>query len=326
MEGLFKVRTPPPPYIPVQIPFFDYVVDIYSDRVVVTKADGTTIQLSTIADLNNWLGNITDKKIRINVNVEIYDNLMLTPNEYWFFGEWIHGSIHLFSGKYTIISFTRLGDAGYRGYVTTYNPQIRDYVDISGSKIYSVYADLDIHGKADMILRDIVICVEMAYESFIEYVDGDIYVRGGFVNIMRSTLLNAYIEADFISLEDVTSREYTGAWIMISRIWADIRGTVDASNTLVAILYFRNTVLKNIEALSSVTIDLPTINYYSIHYRIVFIGIRKGSNPYYHDPLPSNITCYFDEANRKIVINNTTENAYNIVLTYEITTVLPAYM
>jgi hypothetical protein len=36
------------------IPVFDYIVDIYSDKIVITNPDGSTTQLSTIADLNNW--------------------------------------------------------------------------------------------------------------------------------------------------------------------------------------------------------------------------------------------------------------------------------
>jgi hypothetical protein len=325
MEGLFKLKMPPPPYIPVQIPFFDYIIDIYSDKVVVTKADGTKTQLSTINDLNNWLSNITGKRIRINANVEVYNDIYLSPNEYWIFGEWIHSYIYLLSGKHTIISFTRLGDHSNRGYVTNYNPQTRGYMDVSGLKLYSVYADLDLHGTSDMTLRDIVIYVEMTYQSFIDYIIGDLYMRGGYISIMRSTLHNAYIEADYISLNNVTSSEYTGAWVMITRNGVDISGIVNASETLEAVLYLRNTVFKSVGANSSVTIDLPSINYYFVHYRVVFIGVRKGSNPYYYDPLPSGVTYYLDEVNRKIVINNTTTNSYNIVLRYEITTILPLY-
>jgi hypothetical protein len=57
----------------------------------------------------------------------------------------------------------------------------------------------------------------------------------------------------------------------------------------------------------------------------VFIGVRKGSNPYYYDPLPSGVTYYLDEVNRKIVINNTTGNAYTILVAYEVATELPRY-
>jgi hypothetical protein len=318
-----QVQVPVAP--PVGVPAFDYVVDIYSDRIVITSPDGATMQLSTIADLNNWLRNITGKRIRINAHVEVYDSIHLSPNEYWIFGEWIHGSIHLCGRNITIVSFTRLGESGYRTYVTNYNPQLNDYVDVSGLKLYSVYADVDIHGKSDMILRDVLIYVEMTHTSFIEYIEGDIYMRGAFVDVMRSTLHNVHIDADCIDLEDVTSKDYLGTWVMISRRWAPIRGTVDARYTVDAMLHLRNTVFKRVEARSSLVISLPTINWYFVHYRVVFIGVRKGSNPYYYDPLPSGVTYQFDEVNKSIVINNATDTGYDIVLTYEITTNIPLY-
>jgi hypothetical protein len=322
--GLFKIKKPTIPPTPT-IPVFDYIVDIYSDKVVVTNPDGTTTQLSTIADLNNWLKNITGKKIRINANVEVYNDLILTPNEYWFFGEWIHGSIYLLSGKHTIISFTRLGDKSYRAFVSNYDPTTWNKMDVSGLKLYSVYAELDIHGRSDMVLRDVLIYVEQTYESFIEYVVGDLYMRGAYISIMRSTLHNVYIDADYISLQDVTSSDYMGSWVMITRWGADLKGTVDANNTLDAMLYLRITKFVNVGGSSSITINLPTINFYFVHYRLLFIGVRKGSNPYYYDPLPSGVTYQFDEVNRKIIINNTTSNSYIIVLTYEVTTTLPLY-
>jgi hypothetical protein len=320
-----QVPPAPPVALPIGVPAFDYIVDIYSDKVVITNPDGTTTQLSTISDLNNWLRNITGKKVRINTHVEIYDDICLSPNEYWIFGEWIHGDVYLLSGKHTIISFTRLGDTSYRGYVTNYDPQTRSSTDVSGLKLYSVYADVSIHGRSDMILRDILIHVEMTYQSFIEYIEGDIYMRGGLINIERSTLHNVYIDADFLSLDNVTSSDYMGTWVMITRYRVFIRGTVNARETLDAWIYLRHSVVWRVEAQSSAGIDLPTIDYYDVHYRVLFIGVRKGTNPYYYDPLPPGVTYRFDAENRRIIIENTTNTGYDIVLTYEITTTLPLY-
>ena len=323
-RGLFKIKKPTMPPTP-SIPAFDYVVDIYSDKVVITNPDGTTTQLSTITELNNWLRSITGKKIRINANVEVYDDIYLSPNEYWIFGEWMHGNIYLLSGKHTIISFTRLGNQMYRAFVSNYDPQTNTRTDVSGLKLYSIYAELDIHGTSDMVLRDILIYVEQTYVSYFEYIVGDVYIRGGNINFTRVTLRNAYIDADYVDLQDVISSDYIGAWVIITRYAVVIRGTVDAKNTLDAMLYLRGSRFIRVGANSSATIDLPTIDSYVVHYKVVFIGVRKGSNPYYYDPLPSGVTYYFDEVNKKIVITNTTTNSYDIVLTYEITTTLPTY-
>jgi hypothetical protein len=322
--GLFKLRKPTIPPTP-PIPVFGYVIDIYSDKVVITNPDGTTTQLSTISDLNNWLSNITGRKIRVNANVEVYDDLILTPNEYWIFGEWIHGNIYLLGGRHTIISFTRLGDDQYLHHVSNYDPVASKRTDVSGLKLYSVYADLNIRGTSDMILRNVLIYVEQTYMGNIEYVTGDLYIRGTYANIMRSTLHNAYIDADYVYLTDVTG-EYKGTWVIIGRNYTEVSGTVDASRTNNTFLYLRRSELRSVAGGSSVAIDLlniPPIDWLEIHYRVLFIGVRKGSNPYYYDPLPSGVTYQFDEANRKIIINNITPISYNILLTYEVSTYLP---
>ena len=320
--GLFRIKPPPitmppPPPTPA-IPAFDYVVDIYSDKVVVTNPDGTTTQLASIAELNSWLGNITGKRIRINVNVELYSDIYLSPNEYWIFGEWIHGNVYLTGKNITIVSFTRLGDESYRAYVTNYDPETQAYTDVSGLKLYSIYAELYIYRGGDINHRDVLIYVEHTSTSYVEYIVGDMYMRGRGIVIVRSTLHNAYVEADWLILEDVTSSGNMGVWVMIARCVAEIRGTVDARNTFYAMLYLYDTRLISVGAQSSVTVDLPTINYDFIHYRVVFIGVMKGSNPYYYDSLPSGVTWYFDDVNRRLVITNNTSNSYDIVLAYEI--------
>jgi hypothetical protein len=319
--GLFKIKKPTIPPTPT-IPAFDYIVDIYSDKVVVTNPDGTTTQLSTIADLNNWLRNITGKRIRVNANVDVYDDLVFTPNEYWIFGEWIHGNVYLLSGKHTIISFTRLGDQSYRAFVSNYDPQTNTYTDVSGLKLYSIYAELDIHGTSDMVLRDILIYVEQTYVSYIKYIVGDVYMRGGYINFTGVTLRNAHIDASVLELSNVASSGGTGTWF-IKTLNAFISGAVDASNTGFAALYLRVSALISVGANSSAMINLPAINHPTLLYRVVSVGVRKGTLPgcVYVDPLPSGVTWYFDDVNRRIVINNATTGSYDIDVVCEITTI-----
>jgi len=326
---LFKIkRSAIPPVIPPTppTPVFDYVIDIYSDKVVITNPDGSTTQLSSISDLNNWLRNIAGKRIRVNANVEVYDDLILTPNEYWIFGEWIHGNIYLLSGKHTIISFTRLGDYLYGMktrkipcYITNYDPQIEDYVDISGSKIYSVYADLGLYGSPDMVLNDITVYILDSFGSYIEYINGDIYIQNcQELNILNSTLRNAYIEADFLRLSNVVSR-VGGVWFIKTRLHTAIDETVDPGDAF-ATLYLRVSGYVDVPANSSATIDLRTINCPTL-YRVISIGIRKRSTSgIYNDPLPSGVTYQFDEVNKKLVLTNNTSNSYDIDILYEITT------
>jgi len=312
--GLFKIKPPPAPPIPA-IPAFDYVIDIYSDKVVITNPDGTTTQLSTITDLNNWLSNITGRKIRINVNVEIYDRLLLTPNEYWFFGEWIRGGIYLLGGKYTIISFTKLGDYGMGALLINYDPGARTQTDISGSFIYSVYSDAYIAGKSNMILSNVSIYIELTMESYFEYINGDLYIRGGLVEVFNSTLRTAVIDADVLRIGNVAG----GAWMVRSWYRTDVLyGSIDLSSIWYGGIQLRNGWYIRADANTTKTLSIPTFTGDKAQCKLITIGVMKAGGNEYYDSLPSGVTYYFDETNNQLVIQNTTPNTYWIFIVYEL--------
>jgi hypothetical protein len=294
----------------------------------VTKADGTTIQLADVWDLDDWLTNITGKRIRINANVEVSDDydLILTPNEYWIFGERIEGNLYLLDGKHTIVSFaTRLGNARGFCFVRNYDPDRRTETNVSGLKLFIIGGDVMITGRADMVLKNVSIHIEDTDESDISYIEGDVYACGRSVNIYNSVIRFLYLDSHYATLDSITNPDYEGIWVIKTHEQVSINN-VNSYNVNYVHAIMRHNKLVNVGANSSVTIDLPSIGYRYHHYRVVFIGVRKGSNPYYYDPLPSGVTYSLDEANRKIVINNTTANAYTILVTYEVATELPRYV
>jgi hypothetical protein len=320
-QQLSVAPAPAPAPVPVPTVPFDYTIDIYADKIIVNDAYGNTVAtFSTINDLNNWIKNVSRKRIRINANVEVYDNLILPPNEYWIFGEWIHGNIYLLDGKHTIISFAKIGDAVFGGHVTNLDPETLRRTDVSGLKLYSVYADIDIHGTVDMVLNDVQIYAMNTLVSDIGYVVGDLYIIGHLILIEESTLINAYIDVNILYLLNVVSNNYRGLWTIISRLGAVINGTVDARYAGATVLYMRIGDIVTVNARSSASIALPRILGSGIQYNVALIGVMKGSDPFFVDPLPSGVTYQFDDVNNALVINNTTDNSYTIIVAYEIAT------
>jgi hypothetical protein len=319
--GLFKIKKPTIPPTP-SIPVFDYIVDIYSDKVVVTNPDGSTTQLSTISDLNSWLRNITGKRIRINANVEVYNDIYLSPNEYWIFGEWIRGKIYLLSGKHTIISFTRLGDLSNRSGIFNYDLQLNEYTDVSGSRIYSVYANLYLQGTDSMILNNILVYLVHASECFITYVRGSVYIiNGGYISLTNSTLYDVFVDADELFLGTIAS-DGTGTWTLISRYTTYFGGGgVDASQVYDIRFHFTITRTESLLANTSKTITLPSISGTGMTYKVVFIGVykRTPSHDYICNPLPSEVTYQLDATNKTLTIQNGTTSPQDIYIVIEMT-------
>jgi hypothetical protein len=313
--GLFKIKKllPPPPLPP--IPVFDYVIDIYSDKIVITNPDGSTTQLTTISDLNNWLGNVTGRKIRINVNVEVSRDIYLTPNEYWIFGERVSGTIYLLSGKHTIVSFAQLGE------VTNYTWRPTVYYDISGSRLFILYAEyVDITGTSDMMLDDLVIVVYHSYSTSLEYaVNSDLYAQGYFIHSAVSVLRNVYINAGYANFEDVRTSGNVGSWLVVSHREAGA-SPLDLTNVRVAVLHLIDTWRIGVSPRSTFKIWLPNIKGTNwTFFKVIAIGVERcGEYVCVVDPLPPDVTYTVDVDSGELRIENNTDSSYDIAVVYEV--------
>jgi len=61
---------------------FDYVIDMYTDKIEITDRSGSKTTLSSIDELNNWLSSVTGKNILIWNNGDMEGTLKLTNNTY----------------------------------------------------------------------------------------------------------------------------------------------------------------------------------------------------------------------------------------------------
>jgi hypothetical protein len=328
MRGVIKIptpTTPPPPPVPsVSVPIFDYTIDIYADKIVVTDASGNTVAtLSTIDDLNNWLKNVRGKKIRINVNDVVMQDLVLTSNEYWIYGEWIDANVRILEPNTTIYSWAPMGNKEYALFVTNKSPDTNDFVDASGLRLYAfTYADVDIEGKQGVFtLQDIIIYVAWSVASYIKFASGDVYIQGADIWLQDSSLRNAYVVA-WKELYLVRVAGNLGNWIMIS--YSDT-AVVDCSLTDVRYAYLSLTRKEGVAVNpnSSATINLLYLsigsNLGGIWYYVKTIGLLKQTGKTLNsaiDPLPSGVTWSIDPDNAQLTITNNTTSTLNIQVVY----------
>jgi hypothetical protein len=310
-----QLQIAPAPAVPA-MPAFDYVIDIYANKIVVTDAYGNTVAtLNTINDLNSWLSNVRGKKIRINANVEVYDTLYLTSNEYWIFGEWIHSTIYLIEKNISIYSFTSLGDSMMMNYVRNEPPPSYKYLDVSGLRLFAPYADLNIFAEEGSMQSGVVIVVGNTSQSFLGNIDGDIYIAGSMINIMDSRLRNSVILAQYLSLDNVYGENYEGTWLIISL------GNTELKNTSTKNCGYSNAYLKfirrvSVGANSTATLPLEIPDAWNGMVVVDGIYVPSGDTIYAFNPVPSGITYQIDLSQKAIVITNNTSNSYTIVVIY----------
>ena len=338
MKGVLKIPIPPPP-VPAPIPIFDYIIDIYVDKVVVTDAYGNTVAtLSTVNDLNNWLRNVKGKKIRINANTVVIDDLYLPQNEYWIFGERIASNIYLREKNITIISFAPLTSYTSGTYVTNYDPDTDGYnIDVSGFKLFAVFADVDIAGSETVTtISDISIHVLSSSTIVLDSVDGDVYLVGNDIRIYNSTLRNAFIFAfSSLSMGNISSGTSSspawGVWCIVSQASYTAFANVSLDHVVRVYINIRRVIRAKLDANSSKTFDLlkftqqtPTGRY--VRYiveafgllRVAYAGVTNNINISTVDPPPPGVTYSIDLSAQQVTITNNTSNAVDVILIYRL--------
>jgi hypothetical protein len=317
VRGVIKLPILQPPAVPPALtPLFDYIIDIYADKVVITDSHGNTVAtLSTVSDLNSWLSSIRGKRIRINAHVEVYDTLLLTGNEYWIFGEWIHSYIYLLDKNITIYSFTNLADALMRNFIDNAPPPDYTGRDISGFKLFAPYADLYISAPSGSMSNDVMINVGRTSHSTLQGIDGDIHIMGSNIYITNSKLRNAVILAHYLGLDAVYSQGYEGSWFIVSLQDTEL-SNVSTRDCGWVTSYLR--FIRSVDVEANSTADLPLEIPDTWGGTVVVDGIYtlSGDTISALNPAPSGITYQIDPNQKAIVITNNTPNSYTLVIIY----------
>jgi len=308
-------------------PNFDYVIDINSSNVVIRDAYGNAAILNSVSDLNDWLKNVKGKKIRINANTVVVDDLYLTQNEYWIFGERIASNIYLREKNITIISFAP------RIYVTNYEDGFN--IDVSGFKLFAVYADVTIGSSTPATpVSDISIHVLSSSRIVLDGVDGDVYLISNDITIFNSILRNAFIFAsDALVMSYVSGgtsdSPAQGVWCIVSQASVVSFFIVSLDHVAKACISIRHAILATLGANSSKTFDLlkfiqqtSTTRYvrYTVEafglLREAYAGVTKNINIRAVDPPPPGVTYSIDPSVQQVTITNSTSNAVSVMLVY----------
>jgi hypothetical protein len=309
------------------LPVFDYVIDIYSDKIVVTASDGTATTLGSVVELNDWLKNVRDKRIRINAHVVVTSDLALTRNEYWVFGEWINTNVYVAEPNTTIVSFAPLGNAWGGYYVSNMSPDTGEYVDASGFKLFAVYADVDIETPYPVpppTYMPVTIVVLSTTRSLLIGTRGDVVVKGFYFEMDYCKLGNTFIDVDESWITYcVADNSFV---VLISRRYTRL-DNVNLDNVLGFLCDMRFLIYDvGVPAGGSISIDLPLPRKnedYDLY--IEQVGVANtydapdGSySLYYLTPLPSGVTYSVDAPNKRIVITNSTTSYVYVTVIFRI--------
>jgi hypothetical protein len=314
--GGFSTVVLAPPVVKPPLPAYDYIIDIYSDKIVITASDGSTTTLNTISDLNGWLKNVRDKKIRINAHVEVTADVYLTRNEYWIFGEWFKGNVLLTEDSITLISFAPLGYEKNWTYVTNKLSET-EYFNCSNLKLYALtYADVYIIWYADQPRLPLgSVHVEESSYTLLGHVVGDVNISGRNVSIEDCILRRAFLLGRrYLRLDNVAApaRGVGSYWYIISLFLTDFYN-VNIDNVDNLHIYARYYFGQTIEAGQSFSIPLPKVvstrNDVHIAYSIERIGVFSskivgGPAVDWLGPLPPEITYSFDLDTQTLTITN----------------------
>jgi hypothetical protein len=320
---------------PVAMPAFDYVIDIYSDKIVITASDGSTTTLNTINDLNDWLYNVRGKKIRMNVHTVIKgeeNSLALSSNEYWIFGEWIATYVNIYEPNTTIISFAPLGNDYDKCYVDNWSPFTGEYVDVSGLKLFAIHADLDIENPYTLppsTYMPVHIVLLNTYSSYLLGTTGTVFVQGSYLDMQYCKLGLTFIDVASVWLLNCVA---DNAFVILkSRIDTYLRD-VDFSNAIMVLYDIRFAIRADLQAGQSASIDLPLLKPasalgYDFTLLIEQVGVcntytAPDESYYLHylTPLPSEVTYTIDAPNKRIVITNSTTSTVSVGIFFRIVT------
>jgi len=320
MRGVLKIPIPTaPPAMPT--PIFDYIIDIYADKVVITDAYGNTVAtLSTVNDLNNWLSNVRGKKIRINIHDYVNNSnnpLILPQNEYYFHGKGI--AYIAITEKNTMVIANNRIDMMYN-----WSSETSPYFDVSGSTIIlRDVGDLEIWSDG-FKMTDITVVANGGVA--LAYIAGDVYIWGDYAVIENSDIRNAVIDVfDTLILRNVTDAGGAGLWRVVSHSFTLI-DNVDASHNSYHGVKLRSYRVINVDkgATVAIPLSLPKLVNSEIYVEAIYQynGVVRDNLTYWSlSPAPPSISYNIDLNNMQIIISNSDpNNGYSLIVVYVLTT------
>jgi hypothetical protein len=253
--------------------------------------------------------------------------LALTRNEYWVFGEWINTNVYVTEPNITIVSFAPLGNDWGGYYVCNMSPDTGNWVDVSGLKLFAVYADVDIESPGSLpppTYMPVTIAVLSTTSSVLMGTRGDVVVKGFYLEMDFCMLGNTFIDVDELWSKNCVADN--SLVVLISRRYTRLNN-VNLDNAL-GFLCDMRFLMYDVDVpaggSASISLPLPRKNeYYDLYIEQVGVA-NEDSAPdgsyvlYYLTPLPSGVTYSVDAPNKRIVITNSTSNSVTVTVIFRI--------
>jgi hypothetical protein len=314
-EILSQISVAPAPSIAV----FDYIIDIYSDRIVITGSDGKTTEISSIDELNNWFKNNKGKKIRINTHTVVSNDLILTQNEYWVIGKEIIADIVLTEKNISLYMLTPVYPYTNRtvstNFITNYDPSTGQMYDVSGLNLFATHANIHIEGNYGMPITDINIFVMTSIEIYIYYASGNLYAPNVIFFYSEESVFKLLyvVSLEYMFLDDVSPVENSYWFIMsLGDTYTEDLQFGYNMHIEVRLRYMIYGIVIGPGASVTFYIERPPLVAGYIY--VDFIGASVG--PYGGiraiNPLPPGVTYSFDPSRNTITITNNTSSIVTI--------------
>jgi hypothetical protein len=284
----------PAPAVPA-MPVFDYIIDIYSDKVVIKSHDGFTTTLTTIADLNEWLSNNKGKRIAIYAYTDVTEDIDIYSGEYWFIKGFFDCFVGLHESNTTIVNVGAVIKCVY------------NMLDVSNVTVASCsHTTISFYNVERGTGIIVVGLFQVLYiENFEARVFAEVF---NYAEIWNCRLLDLSIKARLLKIYDTTIEESRRGIVIETEY--DVRiDNVTNKGIWVTKLNIRREIPVYIDAGTTMTIDIPNFGVPGY-----FVSVE-----YFSAAGVAGVTYTIDTANHVIRITNNTTTTVGVFMVIRVT-------
>jgi hypothetical protein len=293
---------------------FDYVINLYTDKIEITGYDGSSTTLSTISDLNTWLTSISGKNILIWNNGNMTGDFIPTSNRYVVMGNPTRFRTVLKNSDMDLYYLVQ----GLPEDLNDYSISNFGNYTINNVNIFAIGHPIIIDSSTGEYNENIHITAIGSYYFSVRMITGGVTAVANHAEIYDSVLL------DGLMLTAGTAEILNT--IVGERLYLDI-GYIDAGpeinpyNVHMAYYYIENipVFFLGMMPYQTLSADIKTIGISGE--TITITGVYKGLPNGIVIPLQisgDDVRVTVDTDNKKIIVLNNTGNSIDIIVTYSI--------
>jgi hypothetical protein len=178
---IIQTTQPQPPQI------FDYIINLYTDKIDITGSDGSKTTLNTIDELNKWLTSVTGKNILIWNNGYMSGDFEPTSNRYVVMGLPTRFRTVLKNSDMDIYYFAQHNpeEESTTNYMTNYG----EY-QLNNVNIFAIGTPIVISNSSGEYCENIHITAIGSRYLYVRLISGGITAIASYANIIDSALID----------------------------------------------------------------------------------------------------------------------------------------